>query len=73
MQDPLRNWKCRNCGRANATAVAIDGTAKCEYCSYVMSVQPSRVKNGVTLPSSYPTRRGTAAAEGSGRSLGEAN
>jgi hypothetical protein len=73
MENTLRNWKCRNCGRANRTEVALDGTAKCEYCTYLMSVQPSRVKNGVTLPSSYPTRRGTAASDAPGRPLGEAN
>jgi len=74
MENALRNWKCRNCGRANRTEVALDGTAKCEYCTYTMSVQPSRVKNGVTLPSSYPTRRGTAPTdETNRRSLGEAN
>jgi DNA-directed RNA polymerase subunit RPC12/RpoP len=73
MENALRNWKCRNCGRANRTEVALDGTAKCEYCTYLMSVQPSRVRNGVTLPSSYPTRRGTISGDANGRPLGEAN
>ena len=71
MENVLRNWKCRNCGRANSTEVALDGTAKCEYCAYVMSIQPSRVRNGVTLPSSYPTRRGTAPGHVTARPLGE--
>ncbi len=58
--ETLRNWKCRNCGRANATPVATDGTAKCEHCRYVMSIQPSRIrKNGAVMPSSYPTRIGS--------------
>ncbi len=55
----LRNWKCRNCGRANATAVEPDGTGKCEHCRYVMSLQPSRLRNGAVLPNSYPTRMGS--------------
>jgi len=71
MQDALRNWKCRNCGRANATPVALDGTAKCEHCSYVMSVQPSRLRNGVVLPSSYPTRMGPRNAVATRGTLGE--
>jgi len=71
MEDTLRNWKCRNCGRANRTAVALDGTAKCEYCTEKMSVQPSRVRDGVTLPSSYPTRRGTTPGDALGRPLGQ--
>ena len=51
----LRNWKCRNCGRANRTVVGLDGTAKCEFCTYIMSVQPSRIRGGAILPASYPT------------------
>ena len=54
MKYVLRNWKCRNCGRANATTVELDGTAKCEFCAYVMSIQPSRIRNGVVLPAIYP-------------------
>ena len=57
MQSPLRPWKCRNCGRANQTVVALDGTARCEHCRYQMSIQPSRIKNGTVLPASYPTSR----------------
>jgi DNA-directed RNA polymerase subunit RPC12/RpoP len=56
MDSAPRNWKCRNCGRANRTEVGLDGTAKCEHCAYVMSIQPSRLKGGAVLPSSYPTR-----------------
>lgn len=59
MDNALRNWKCRNCGRANKTSVALDGTAKCEFCTYVMSVQPSRIKGGAVLPASYPTKAPT--------------
>jgi hypothetical protein len=56
----LRNWKCRNCGRANATEIALNGTAICEYCRDVTLVQPSRIRDGVLLPSSYPTRHGVS-------------
>lgn len=73
MENSLRHWKCRNCGRANQTSVALDGTAQCAHCTYQMSVQPSRVRNGVTLPLSYPTNRGSQRNEARGRSLGEAN
>jgi DNA-directed RNA polymerase subunit RPC12/RpoP len=59
MENALRNWKCRNCGRTNRTEVALDGTAKCEHCGYLMSIQPSRVRNGQVLPAVYPTRRGS--------------
>ncbi|MEX0879523.1 MAG: hypothetical protein WEB59_07095 [Thermoanaerobaculia bacterium] len=65
MENALRNWKCRNCGRANKTAVALDGTAKCEFCTYVMSVQPSRIKGGTILPASYPTGPRTTPSNGS--------
>ena len=57
MQDALRPWKCRNCGRANQTVVALDGTVNCEFCKYQMSIQPSRIKNGILLPAVYPVRR----------------
>jgi DNA-directed RNA polymerase subunit RPC12/RpoP len=56
MPNVLRHWKCRNCGRANETTVGLDGTAKCEHCANRMSIQPSRIRNGVLLPASYPTR-----------------
>jgi hypothetical protein len=36
----LRRWNCSNCGRANKTAIGLDGTAKCEYCTDVIEVQP---------------------------------
>jgi DNA-directed RNA polymerase subunit RPC12/RpoP len=44
----LRSWNCRNCGRANKTAVEIDGSVKCEYCSNTMRIQPSRARGGET-------------------------
>jgi hypothetical protein len=28
----LRFWTCEKCGRPNKTAVALDGTVKCEQC-----------------------------------------
>ncbi len=62
MKYALRNWKCRDCGRANATEIGLDGTAKCVHCRYVMQVQPSRIRNGVLLPATYPTRLGSAAS-----------
>src|SRR5207245_1604819 len=46
----LRSWKCRNCGRSNSTEIALDGTGVCAHCSYLMQVQPSRIRNGVVLP-----------------------
>jgi hypothetical protein len=48
MADGLRTWKCRNCGRANRTEVAADGTAKCEFCADVTRIQPSRARGGET-------------------------
>ena len=56
MENALRNWKCRDCGRSNRTAVALDGTAKCEHCGYVMSLQPSRLKAGAIQPAIFPSR-----------------
>ena len=72
MPNAQRHWKCRNCGRANLNAVALDGTAKCDHCTYTMSIQPSRMRNGVLLPASYPPRPGSVRTlESSTRSLGE--
>ncbi|HEX4439064.1 MAG TPA: hypothetical protein VH854_03275 [Thermoanaerobaculia bacterium] len=34
--------------------VALDGTAKCDHCTYSMLIQPSRIRGNVTLPSRYP-------------------
>ena len=31
----LRRWNCRNCGRSNETALALDGTLTCDYCTEV--------------------------------------
>jgi DNA-directed RNA polymerase subunit RPC12/RpoP len=71
MENSLRRWKCRDCSRANETAIEIDGTAQCVYCSRRTSVQPSRLKNGVVLPASYPTRMGSPNRTTHVRSLGE--
>ncbi len=46
MDDGSRTWKCRNCGRANRTGVASDGTASCEFCAETTRIQPSRVRGG---------------------------
>ena len=48
MQYLIRRWNCRNCGRSNATEVALDGTVKCDYCVDVMKIQPSRARGGET-------------------------
>jgi len=63
MQDALRTWKCWNCGRANSTEVALNGTADCPHCRYQMLIQPSRIRDGVILPASYPTRRGVSTSQ----------
>jgi hypothetical protein len=42
----MRNWNCRNCGKANKTEVAMDGTVKCDFCTDVMRIQPSRFRGG---------------------------
>ena len=54
MEQTLRNWKCWNCGRANSTEVALNGTADCPHCRYQMLV------DGLFLPASYPPRRGVS-------------
>ncbi|HLN79768.1 MAG TPA: hypothetical protein VK392_01115 [Thermoanaerobaculia bacterium] len=43
-----RNWHCRNCGRSNTTEIGLDGKVKCEFCSWVMRIQPSRARGGET-------------------------
>jgi hypothetical protein len=48
MEDVMRTWNCRGCGRSNKTAVEPDGTVKCEYCRDVKSIQPSRNRGGET-------------------------
>ena len=40
--EPKWKWKCRNCGRANATVPGENGKVKCEFCTDVMSIRPSR-------------------------------
>ena len=52
----LRSWKCRHCGCANSTEIPLEGTGTCVYCSMQTQVQPSRIRNGVVLPGSFPTR-----------------
>jgi len=56
MSGILRSWKCRNCGRANSTEIGLEGTGTCAHCSAATQVQPSRIRNGVILPASFPTR-----------------
>ncbi len=62
MPTMLRTWKCRHCGRANATSIGLDGAGTCEHCAAATQVQPSRLRNGVVLPASFPTGTRTAAA-----------
>ena len=38
----LRRWNCRNCGRSNKTALALDGTVTCEYCTEVGGLEALR-------------------------------
>ena len=61
MSTVLRTWKCRHCGRANATAIGLDGAGNCEHCASATQVQPSRLRNGVVLPASFPTGNRTVA------------
>jgi len=56
MNNALRVWKCRHCGCSNSTEVALDGTAACGTCAKRTEVQPSRLRNGVVLPATYPTK-----------------
>jgi hypothetical protein len=63
-----RNWHCRNCGRSNSTEIELDGRVKCEFCSWVMRIQPSRARGGETaaqmartLPRAYRTPKVPAA------------
>ncbi|MEP6995051.1 MAG: hypothetical protein ABI968_11060 [Acidobacteriota bacterium] len=71
MEKSLRRWKCRDCSRANESAIALDGTGKCGHCGHSMNVQPSRLRNGVVLPATYPTRMGSPGRTAHVRSLGE--
>jgi len=48
MQYVIRKWNCGNCGRANATEIALDGTVKCDSCADVMKIQPSGARGGET-------------------------
>jgi len=43
--------------------VALNGTADCPHCRYQMLIQPSRIRDGVILPASYPTRRGVSTSQ----------
>ena len=37
-----RKWNCGHCGRSNETALALDGTVTCEYCTEVRAIEPLR-------------------------------
>src|SRR5512134_1168721 len=59
-----RTWHCRNCGRSNTTVIELDGRVTCEFCRWVMRIQPSRVRGGETagqmartLPRAYRPAR----------------
>jgi hypothetical protein len=60
MKYALRTWTCRNCGRSNKTAVALDGTVKCDHCEDVMRIQPSRSRGGETPGQLYRLARPSA-------------
>ena len=57
MKYSLRVWKCRHCGYSNSTEVGLDGAGACTTCGNHTQVQPSRIRDGVVLPASYPTKR----------------
>ena len=42
MKARVRRWNCPNCGRSNRTAVTPDANARCEYCTDVSRLEPSR-------------------------------
>ena len=71
MTEVLRRWKCRDCSRANESAIELDGTALCQHCGRRTSVQPSRMRNGSVLPAVYPTRKRVLQGAVRVRSLGE--
>lgn len=48
VQYVIRKWNCENCGRSNATEVALDGTVKCDSCARAAKIQPSRARGGET-------------------------
>lgn len=48
MKTVVRNWHCRNCGRSNTTEIQLDGKVTCEFCQWVMRIQPSRERGGET-------------------------
>lgn len=56
MSSAMRTWKCRHCGYSNTTEIPLDGTGTCTHCSAATQVQPSRIRDGVILPASFPTR-----------------
>jgi hypothetical protein len=56
MSSILRTWKCRHCGRANSTEIGLEGTGTCTHCAAATQVQPSRIRNGVILPATFPSR-----------------
>jgi DNA-directed RNA polymerase subunit RPC12/RpoP len=66
MENVLRAWNCRGCGRSNNTNIEPDGTVKCEYCSDVKRIQPSRIRGGETplQVSRFSTRRADAPSPG---------
>ena len=46
MKYVVRNWHCRNCGRSNSTPIEADGKVKCDFCHWVVRIQPSRERGG---------------------------
>ena len=46
MRYVVRNWTCRNCGRANQTMAGLDGTVKCEHCADSLRIPPGKTLDG---------------------------
>jgi len=65
MQYLIRKWNCQNCGRSNATEVALDGSAICDHCATVARIQASNARGYETpdqlsafIPAEVPGRQG---------------
>ncbi|HEY6930699.1 MAG TPA: hypothetical protein VJA66_13555, partial [Thermoanaerobaculia bacterium] len=48
MQYLIRKWRCKKCGRANATEVAFDGSAICDHCALATKIQASNARGRET-------------------------
>ena len=57
MEAELHTWTCAGCGGANDTVVALDGHARCVFCSMKTRIRASRDYLSV-LSSRHPERPG---------------